>query len=129
MITAGFVWAMSVLLWVMTDGIFSRSEKAQVIWLAIMLTALGCLGAAAMAGELDILTALARLKLGPWMAIGFSFGFGLATLAWLGEMPGYHGIVTRASLAPAGTVAGAGFLALMVAYCSTPRLPRNWGRN
>lgn len=130
-IPVGFVWAMGVLLWVLADGLLPRSDQTQVIGLATILTALGLIGAAAMSGDLDVRTALARLKLGPWMAIGFSLGFGLATLTWLGDtnIKGYHGLVTRSSLVPAGTVAGVGFLALVLAYRSTPHLLREWGGN
>ena len=124
---AGFVWALGVLLWVLVDGLLTPSDQAPIIGLAIVLTLLGLIGAAAMSRELDILTALARLKLGPWMAIGFSLTFGLATLVWLGDVKSYHGIVTRSSLVPAGAIAGAGFIALILAYQSTPRLLREWG--
>ena len=62
---------MGVLLWVLADGLLTQSDQAPIIGLAIVLTLLGLIGAAAMSRELDILTALARLKLGPWMAIGF----------------------------------------------------------
>jgi len=128
-IAGGFIWAMTVVLWGLSDGLLPQSDQAQVIWLATILAALGLIAAAAMSGELGVFTALARLKLGPWMAIGFSLGFGLATLAWLGDFPAYHGMVTRSSLVPGGAVAGAGFLALVLAYRSTPRLLREWGRN
>jgi hypothetical protein len=126
-IPAGFLWAMGVLLWVLADSPRRWSGQVEVIGLATTLTALGLIGAGAMSGELGILTALARLKLGPWMAIGFSLGFGLATLAWLGDVEGYHGFVTRSSLAPAGALVGAGFLALVLAYRSTPNMLRDWG--
>lgn len=59
---------------------------------------------------------------GGWLSVGF----GLATLAWLGDVKAYNGLVTRASLAPAAGVAGAGFIALVLAYQSTPRLFRQW---
>jgi hypothetical protein len=97
-IPAGFVWAMSLLVWVLVDGVRPQSYQVEVVWLASMLTALGLMGTAAMSGELDVRTALARLKLGPWTGIGFSFGFGLATLSWLGDMQGYHGLVSPSSL-------------------------------
>lgn len=121
------LWVMGVLGWALTDGLRPQSEQNQVIALATALTTLGFIGAAASSGDLDVRTALARLKLGPWMAIGFSLVFGLATLTWLGDFNYYRGFVTRSSLVPAGTVAGAGFLALIVAYCSTPSLLRRWG--
>lgn len=128
-ILAGLAWAMGVLLWGLADGLLPQSDQAQLIGLATILTALGLIGAAAMSADLNVRTALAQLKLGPWMAIGFSLGFGLATLTWLGDITGYHGLVTRPSLLPAGTVAGAGFLALVLAYRSTPHLLRESGGN
>lgn len=125
---AGFVWATGATLWFMANGLFPVSGQVQVIWLAAMLTVLGMIGAGAMSGGLDVRTALARLKLGPWIAIGFSVGFGLATLFWLGDIQGYRGFITRSSLMPGAIIAAVGFLALIVAYCSTPSLLRDWGR-
>lgn len=131
LIPVAFVWAVGALLWFLADGFLLQSAQSQVIVLATMLTALGLIGAAAMSRGMEVWTALARLKLGPWMAIGFSLGFGLATLTWLGDTQSnsgyYHGAVTPSSLVPAATVAGAGFLALVVAYRLTPCLLREWG--
>lgn len=121
-IPAVFVWALNVILWVLYNGLFPRSDLTQVMWLALALTSLGLIGAAAMSGELDILTALARLKLGPWLAVGFSLVFGVATLLWLGDITYYEGLVTRPSLTPGAVVAGVGFLAFVFAYRCTPRL-------
>lgn len=122
MVIAAFVWSAVVLLWALMAGTVALSDHAQVIFIAVTLTSLGLIGAAAMSRDLGVRTALARLKLGPWMAIGFALGFGLATLVWLGgNIPAYRGIVTISSLGPAAVVAGVGFVALTVSYRSTPR--------
>ena len=126
-IPAGYVWAICVALWLFVDNLMPVSTAVQIVCLAVILAALGLIGAAAMSGDLTVSTALARLRLGPWMAIGFALVFGLATLMWLTDFIGYHGLVTRASLMPAGVVSGVGFLALVVAYRSTPRQIRAWG--
>lgn len=127
-ISAGLSWSMGVLLCFLIEGLRPLSDQAQVIMVAAALTALGLIGAAAMSGELDLRTALARLKLGPWMGIGFSLGFGLATLVWLGDVKAYHGLVTRSSLGPAATVTAVGFIAFVLAFHSTPPWLREWGR-
>lgn len=128
-VTAGaFVWCAGVLLWILKVGTLGTSDHSQVVFLAVALTSLGLLGAWAMSAELGLRTALARLKLGPWMAIGFVLGFGLATLVWLGgSIAAYRGIVTPGNLAPAAAVAGTGFAVFALVYCSTPRRLSIWG--
>jgi hypothetical protein len=126
-VAAGLVWAVGVVLWGLSDGLLPQSFQASVIGLATLLTVLGLIGARLMSGDLGVLTALARLKLGPWMAIGFSFGFGLATLTWLDNVLNYHGLVTVSSLAPGGAVAAVGFIALVTGYRLTPRPLRDFG--
>lgn len=68
---ASFLWAMGVLLWLLDGGLSPQSNQVQVIMLATLLTILGLISAAVMSGDLDVRTALARLKLGPWMGVGF----------------------------------------------------------
>lgn len=127
-VVAAFIWCAGVVLWTLMAGTVAVSDPAQVIFVAVALTMLGLIGAAAMSSELGVRTALARLKLGPWMAMGFALGFGLATLVWLGgNIAGYRGIVTSSTLVPGAVVAGTGFAALVLAYRSTPRWLRDWG--
>lgn len=124
---AGVFWTVGTLLWFLVSDGSAYSETVQVIGIAVILTSLGILGAASMSQELRVSTALAQLKLGPWMAIGFSIGFGLATLVWLGgDIEGYHGFVTQSTLYIGGLVAGTGFIALTFGYRLAPRLLCQW---
>jgi len=123
LVTAVVAWCAVVLVWALISGTVPISDEAHITFIAAALTTLGLIGAASMSRELGVRTALARLKLGPWMAIGFAVGFGLATLVWLGgNIEVYHGRVTGATLAPAAVVAGIGFVAFLISYRSTPRL-------
>lgn len=115
-------WAVGVVLWLLASSIYSPSSQTQVIVLALALTGLGLIGAKFTSDNLRLMIALAQLRLGPWMSVGFAFGYGVATLAWLGEPQIYHGEVQRASLVPGGAIAGLGFIALVAAYRSTPDL-------
>lgn len=127
-VAAAFVWSAVVLLWALLAGVAAVSDRAQVVFIAMALTALGLIGAAAMSRDLGMRTALARLKLGPWMAIGFALVFGLATFMWLGgNIQGYNGVVTSSTLGPASVVAGLGFVAFLAAYHLTPQLLTDWG--
>jgi hypothetical protein len=124
--TAVLIWATGVCSWLLTDGFLPLSPKTQVVGLAIALTMLGLIGAKAMSGDQSLRTALARLRLGPWIAIGFTVGFGVATLVWLGDVKTYRGLVTIPSLAPAAALVGAGFVALVLAYILAPRSILRW---
>lgn len=123
LVAATIAWCAAVLFWVLVSDTAPLSDEAQVIFIAAALTTLGMIGAGSMSRELGVRTALARLKLGPWMAVGFALSFGLATLVWLGgNILGYRGLVTKSTLGPAAVVAGMGFVALVVSYRSTARL-------
>lgn len=129
LVAVAFVWCCVVVIWALAVGtVGAFSDQAQIIFIALALSTLGLIGAAAMSRELGVRTALARLKLGPWMAIGFALGFGLATLVWLGgNINGYRGIVTGSTLGPGAVVAGAGFVALLLSYRLTPGMLISWG--
>jgi hypothetical protein len=119
-------WAIGVASWELAGGLIQRSNQSEVIALAAALASLGLIGAVAMSGDSDLRTALAQLKLGPWMGIGFSLGFGVSTLVWLGHVTGYHGIITSSALPSAGVIAGLGFGALVLAYLLTPQWVTAW---
>lgn len=88
--------------------------------MATSLASLGLLGANMMSGDLRLLVALARLKMGPWVGVGFAFSFGVATLVWLGQVSVYGNLVQPSSLSVGGVVAGVGFVVFTICYCSTP---------
>lgn len=120
-----FAWAIAVLLWVLLKGSGSQPIEQEVVGISVTLLTLGWWGAAAMdvKGE-GLRTALGRLRMGPWMAVGFALGFGGATLVWLGEVPVYRGLVGGRDLGYAALIAGAGFLALIFGYRKAPVVVR-----
>jgi len=119
---AGVLWAVGTLAWFLVSDGYPLSDAVQTFGIAVILTSLGIIGAAAMSRAQSVSTALAQLKLGPWIAIGFSIGFGLATLVWLrGDIEGYHGFVTQSTLYIGGIVAGTGFISLTFGYRFAPR--------
>ena len=101
-------------------------SKGQVIVTAIALTSLGLLCTKLMARDRPVRRALASLQLGPWMGVGFTAGFGVATLAWLAGDLSYRGIVTSLSLTGGAVIAAIGFVAATVGYLTVPTFSRSW---
>ncbi|MBC7632931.1 hypothetical protein [Aeromicrobium sp.] len=127
-VTAAGVALAVVLAWALLPTSVTSPAGVQVTVVAVALTSAGLIGAVGMSQELGLRTALARLKLGPWMGVGFAVGFGLATLVWLaGDIEGYQGIVTASSLTPSALVCGVGFATLALAYRWTPQVLRRCG--
>lgn len=116
------LWAIALVLWMLLSPPGASSDRAEVLILATSLTGLGLLGAKLMSGDLRLLVALARLKMGPWVGVGFAVGFGVATLVWLGRVAAYGNLVQPSSLPVGGVVAGVGFIVFTICYCSTPNL-------
>lgn len=115
-----FLWAIALVLSMLLSPPGTSSDRAEVLTLATSLTSLGLLGAKIMSGDLRLLVALARLKMGPWVGVGFTVGFGVATFVWLGQVPFYGNLVGPSSLSIGGVVAGIGFVVFTICYCSTP---------
>lgn len=122
LLVVGLLWAIGLVLWMLLSPTGGTSSHAEVLALASVLGSLGLIGAKAMSGELGLLVALARLKMGPWVGVGFAIGFGLTTLVWLGDVPAYRNLVQPASLVPGGAVAGGGFAVFTLCYRSTPEI-------
>lgn len=127
-VAAVLTLAVGVLVLALLPASVTSPAKVQVSLAAFALTSAGLIGAVGMSQGLGLRTALARLKLGPWMGVGFAVGFGLATLVWLaGDIVGYRGIVTASTLIPGALVSGAGFTALALGYRLTPQVLRRYG--
>lgn len=121
-VTLGLLWAAVLTLWMLLSPSIADSNQTEVLILATSLTSLGLLGAKMMAGDRRLLVALADLKMGPWVGVGFAVGFGVATLVWLGDVPYYSDLVQPSSLAAGGVVAGIGFVVFVVGYRFTPKI-------
>lgn len=114
------LWAIGLALWIFLSPSRELSGRTEVLGLATVLASLGIIGAKAMSGELPLLVALARLKMGPWTGIGFAVGFGFTTLVWLNDVPAYRNLVQLSSLSAGGAVAGIGFTVFLASYRLTP---------
>jgi hypothetical protein len=111
--------AVATVLWLIDPGL---ALTLKATWLAGMLFLLGIVVAALMARPATLRTSLYRLQLGPWTAIGFSVVFGLATLVWrTPPSTGVDTVVDTTFLVPAGMVATAGLLSLLLGYAVVPR--------
>jgi hypothetical protein len=128
LVAAILALAVGVLVWALLPASATAPATVQVSVVAFALTGTGLVGAVGMSQGLGLRTALARLKLGPWMGVGFAVGFGLSTLVWLaGDIVGYRGIVTASTLIPGAVVSTAGFAALALGYLWTPHVLRRYG--
>ena len=68
---------------------------------------------------------LTAVKLGPWVGVGFSVVFGLATLVWRSPVTsGSTRVVDVNFLVPAGMIAATGLLSMLVGYRFAPEALR-----
>lgn len=85
-----------------------------------LLFTLGLLVATLAARPLTLRQGLTAVKLGPWIGVGFSVVFGLATLTWRSPATGTAAVVDTNYLFAAGMIASIGLLALLCGYRLVP---------
>ena len=111
----------AIILWILADySSFPQSVEAS--WLAIQLFLLGIIVAVLAARPTTLRRSLSEVKLGPWMAVGFSVVLGLTTWVWrTAPTDRLISVVDANLLVPAGTVAALGLLSFLLGYRATPK--------
>lgn len=75
-----------------------------------------------MSGPRTLGSALAEMRAGPWLGMGFALGFELCTFRPLrDDWPWYSGHVTQQNVTQAWPVALTGFLGFVSGYFATPK--------
>lgn len=100
----------------------SADFSFELIAVALLITPAGLVLAFLAARPLSLRVALRSLKLGPWFVIGFTFTYGIATLAWFYPVKGQAEIVDIRLISPAVGIALLGTAALVAGYRAAPRL-------
>lgn len=102
------------------DATWQVPLNVRLVAASILLFTAGLILAAWVARPLDLRASLKLLKLGPWMCVGYSIVFGLATLIWLRRPEASSLLVNRNLLITAGAITFGGLLALLVGYRLAP---------
>jgi len=128
-VLTALIVAALLLLCVWVSDTPALEDKGRIVGTSISLTALGLLGTLLMARGRPLRVCLAALQLGPWMGVGFTVGYGVATLAWWDGNLNYRGIVTAMSLNAGALVAATGFTAATIGYFAVPAFVRRGAAN
>ena len=118
-VTAG-LWAVIATLAGIINADLQVPSDVRLIVASLLLFTAGRFLAAWVARPLTLRASLKLLKLGPWICVGYSIVFGLATLIW--STPARLGDIglDRNLFVTAGYITFAGLLALLVGYRLTP---------
>lgn len=103
---------------------FRLVAESRVLAVTIFMTTLGLAGTALMSNGRPLRLSLASLQLGSWTGVGFTLGYGVATLVWWSRDLNYRGFATAETLHLGALVAGFGFASFVGGYLVAPRLLR-----
>ena len=105
-----------LLLWA---SLSTLTVEAEAGWLTLLLFVSGLAACTAMALPNRPLPSLVRIKLGPWLGLGFALTFGAGTWALRTPSEWWVAVDTQVLLA-AAVVALVGLSCATLAYCTTP---------
>lgn len=114
------LWAIVAALLTMANATWLVPLNVRLVAVSLLLFTAGLILAAWVARPLTLRASLKQLKLGPWISVGYSIVFGLATLIWLRRPQGSSLLVDRNVLISAGLITFAGLIALLAGYRATP---------